>query len=121
MLKKVVAGLLVFTSVSLFGMSLSELNAASKAELMEIHGIGEAKANAILKERKNGKFKSFEDFTRVKGVGQALAKKVQNDVKSAPKKKATGTKPTAKKQDKKSTKPAPKPKETKRTTTKESK
>ncbi len=66
---------------SLFGMSLDELNSASKAELMEIKGIGEAKATAIINERKKGKFKSFEDFQRVKGVGEKMALKVKNSSK----------------------------------------
>ncbi len=86
MLKKVIAGFLIFATVSLFGMSLKELNGASKTDLMEIKGIGEAKADAILKERKNGKFKSFEDFTRVKGVGEAMANNVKHNVKSTVKK-----------------------------------
>ena len=82
MLKKVIVGFLIFATVSVFGMSLKELNKADKSDLMEIKGIGEAKADAILKERKNGKFKSFEDFTRVKGVGEAMANNVKDDVKS---------------------------------------
>ena len=82
MLKKVIVGFLIFATVSVFGMSLKELNKADKSDLMEIKGIGEAKADAILKERKNGKFKSFEDFTRVKGVGEAMANNVKHDVKS---------------------------------------
>ena len=76
------AGVLILSLTSLFGMSLKELNKADKSELMEIKGIGEAKADAILKERKNGKFTSFEDFTRVKGVGESMANNVKHDVKS---------------------------------------
>ncbi len=87
MIKKVLAGVVVFAGVSLFGMSLSQLNSASKSDLMAISGIGEAKADAILKERKHGKFKSFDDLTRVKGIGSAIAKRVKDDVKSAPQKK----------------------------------
>ena len=85
MFKKVMAGILIFATVSAFGMSLKELNKASKADLMEIKGIGDAKADAILTERKKGKFKSFEDFTRVKGVGEAMANNVKHDVKSTAK------------------------------------
>ncbi len=92
MLKKVVLGLLVLSVTSLFGMSLKELNKASKTDLMEIKGIGEAKADAILKERKNGKFKSFEDFTRVKGVGEAMANNVKHDVRSDSEAKKTSKK-----------------------------
>ena len=82
MLKKIMVALLIVGTSSLFGMSLSKLNTASKADLMEINGIGEAKASAIIKERKKGKFKSFEDFQRVEGIGEETAKNVKNDVKS---------------------------------------
>jgi len=74
-------GVLIVATSSLFGMSLNKLNSASKADLMEINGIGEAKASAIIKERKKGKFKSFEDFQRVEGIGEETAKNVKNDVK----------------------------------------
>ena len=101
------AGLLILATSSLFGMSLNKLNSASKAELMEINGIGEAKASAIIKERKKGKFKSFEDFQRVEGVGEATAKNVKNDVKmkkepkKSTKKKSTKKSKTSKKKSKK--------------------
>ena len=82
MFKKIIAGFLILATSSLFGMSLEELNSASKSELMEIKGIGEAKATAIIKERNQSEFKSFEDFQRVKGVGEKIALKVKNSVKS---------------------------------------
>ena len=82
MLKKIMTGVLILASTSLFAMSLNQLNSASKTELMEINGIGEAKATAIIKERKIAKFKSFEDFQRVEGVGEKTAKNVKNDVKA---------------------------------------
>jgi len=81
MFKKMMAGILFLASSTLFSMSLNELNSASKAELMKINGIGEKKADAIIKERKKGKFKSFEDLQRVEGVGEKTAKNVKNDVK----------------------------------------
>ena len=107
MLKKVIAGVLIIATSSLFGMSLNKLNSASKADLMEINGIGDAKASAIIKERKKGKFKSFEDFQRVEGVGEATAKNVKNDVKmkkepkKSTKKKSTKKSKTSKKKSKK--------------------
>ena len=83
MLKKVIAGFLVLATSTLFGMSLSQLNSASKSELMEINGIGDVKASAIIKERRKGKFKSFSDFERVEGIGEQTAANVKNNVKSA--------------------------------------
>ena len=100
MLKKIIAGFLVLATSTLFGMSLNQLNSASKTELMEINGIGDAKADAIIKERKKGKFKSFEDFQRVEGIGEQTSKNVKNDVKSSPKDKKV-TKSTTKSKSKK--------------------
>ena len=102
MLKKVLTGVLILATTSVFGMSLNQLNSASKAELMEINGIGDAKASAIIKERKKGKFKSFEDFQRVEGIGTETAKNVKNDVKM--KKEPKSTKKTTKKKSKSSKK-----------------
>jgi len=80
MYKKVIAGFLVFTTTTVFGMSLDQLNSASNAELMEVKGIGAAKATAIMEEREKGKFTSFEDFQRVKGIGKKNALNVKNHV-----------------------------------------
>ncbi len=81
MFKKVMAGVLILSLTSLFGMSLKELNKADKSELIQIKGIGEAKADEIIKERKKEKFKSFEDVTRVKGIGEATVNNIKHDVK----------------------------------------
>ena len=81
MFKKVMAGVLILSMTSLFGMSLKELNKADKSELIQIKGIGEAKADEIIKERKKAKFKSFEDVTRVKGIGEATVNNIKHDVK----------------------------------------
>ena len=96
------AGLLILATSSLFGMSLNALNKATKADLMEISGIGEAKAAAIIKERKKGKFKSFEDFQRVEGIGEGTANNVKHDVKS--KSESKPAKKSKKKSKKKKTK-----------------
>lgn len=46
------------------------VNTASKSELVEIKGIGEGTADAIIKYREdNGSFKSIDDLVNVKGIG----------------------------------------------------
>ena len=82
MFKKVVLGALI-CATSMFGMSLTQLNSANKADLMKINGIGAVKAAAILKERKKGKFTSFKDLTRVDGIGVQTAANLKDDVTSA--------------------------------------
>jgi len=112
MLKKIIAGVLVFATSTLFSMSLNQLNNASKTELMEINGIGEVKADAIIKERRKGKFKSFEDFQRVEGIGEQTSKNVRNNVKSQSdvKKVTKSKKKTSKKVNKKTDVPKTKTK-----------
>ncbi len=98
--------ILVLTTSLVFSMSVSELNKASKSELLKINGIGNKKADAIIKYRKDKPFKSISDVEGVKGVGPALAKNIKNDVhkkaKTTKKKKDTKIKTKPKKDDKKS-------------------
>jgi len=80
MIKKVLVGFLILATSTLFGMSLSAVNKASKSDLMNINGIGEVKAAAIMKARP---FKSFDDVESVTGVGKQLVANIKGDVKSA--------------------------------------
>ena len=51
-----------------------DVNTAQADELNGIKGIGPAMSARILDERKNGKFKDWNDFvSRVKGVGEKSA------------------------------------------------
>ncbi len=54
------------------------INSASKDELQTISGIGESKANAIIKYREeNGPFKSIDDIKNVSGIGESLFEKIK--------------------------------------------
>ena len=55
-----------------------DINSANKDTLMQIPGIGPKTADSILKYRKaNGKFKSVNDLTNVKGIGDKSLKKMK--------------------------------------------
>lgn len=59
--------------------SLISINTSTKDELMTLSGIGESKADAIIKYREeNGKFDSIEDIKNVSGIGDALYEKIKD-------------------------------------------
>ncbi len=89
MLKQLVVMLLLMGTL----MATMNVNKASKEELMSISGIGEKKAEAIIKHRKkHGKFKSIDDLKNVKGIGDALIANIKKGKKKSVKKKSGTTK-----------------------------
>lgn len=58
--------------------ALVNINTASKEELMKISGLGEAKADSIIKYREeHGAFKNIDDIKEVAGIGEALFEKIK--------------------------------------------
>jgi competence protein ComEA len=121
MFKKVIVAMAFSASTMLFAMSISEVNSASKEKLMEINGIGDKKADAIIKQRKSSKFKSFDDLQKVSGIGEKMVANIKNDVKSKTtktSKKSTKTSTKSTKESKKDTKKSTKTTSTKKSTKK---
>lgn len=59
--------------------SIISINTATKEELMTLTGIGEKKADDIIKYREeNGEFTSIEDIKNVKGIGDSLFEKIKD-------------------------------------------
>lgn len=52
------------------------INTATKADLVLIPGIGEAKADAILAQRTQRPFTSKEDLLVIKGIGDKILEKI---------------------------------------------
>ncbi|AXK48422.1 competence protein ComEA [Aliarcobacter trophiarum LMG 25534] len=77
-MKKIVAILAIFSALFLGAI---DLQTATKSELMEIKGVGEKKADAIIEYRKSNAIKSAEDLKNIKGFGDSIIENVKNDVK----------------------------------------
>lgn len=57
------------------------INTASKEELMTLAGIGESKADNIIKYRQeNGSFSAVEDLTNVSGIGESIFNKIKDSI-----------------------------------------
>jgi competence protein ComEA len=77
-MKKILLMVLLL-AVSLFAKI--DINTADAAALSEIKGLGEKKAAAIVEYRSaNGKFKSVDELTKVKGIGDKLLEKIKDEV-----------------------------------------
>lgn len=60
---------------------LININLASKDELMQLNGIGESKANAIIEYRNNnGNFKNINDITNVSGISENIFEKIKTNI-----------------------------------------
>ncbi len=59
-----------------------DINNANKTELMELKGVGPAKADAIIKHRKGNCFKTVASLTDVKGIGVKFIEKNKKNLKA---------------------------------------
>jgi len=79
--------LLVMLLLSSYLFGAINVQTASKSELMSISGVGEKKADAIIKYRKKHRLKSADDLLKVPGIGKNIVHNIKKDVKN--KKKVT--------------------------------
>jgi competence protein ComEA len=64
---------------------LVNINSATLDELLTLPGIGEDKANRIIRYREeNGPFSSIEEITKVSGIGATTFEKLKNLITVAP-------------------------------------
>lgn len=59
---------------------LININTASKEELMQLSGIGEAKAERIIEYRMNSRFRKKEDIKAVNGIGDSIYNKIKDSI-----------------------------------------
>ena len=59
---------------------LVNINTATIDELLNITGIGQSKADAIISYRNNSHFNSIEDIKNVSGIGDALFEKIKDSI-----------------------------------------
>lgn len=69
------------TGNSIFENGLINLNTATAEQLMELPGIGEAKAKGILEYRARiGQFTVIEEIKNVSGIGEAMYEKIKDKI-----------------------------------------
>jgi len=86
MLKRVLTLICLMGITMLFGMSLEEVNHASKETLMEIKGIGSSKADEIMAARKKHLFENYDTLKKLKGIGPVTVENIKKDIKTKAKK-----------------------------------
>ncbi|HYP71286.1 MAG TPA: helix-hairpin-helix domain-containing protein [Variovorax sp.] len=98
MFKKLLASLAMLAAATAF--AAVDVNKATPAELDGLKGVGPAMSQRIVDARKQGEFKSWDDFmARVKGVKEKTAEKLSTEgltINGQPYKSAAAPTPAAK-------------------------
>ena len=72
LLKKLLAVALLTAPLLVAAADAIDINSADKQQLMQMNGVGEARAEAIIEYReKNGEFGSVDELSEVSGIGAA--------------------------------------------------
>lgn len=96
-MKKLLLALFFAIAFAFPAFAAVNINTATQSELETLKGIGPAKAKAIIEYRqKNGNFKTVDDITGVKGIGDKTLAKLRPDLSIS----GTTTAPAAKATDK---------------------
>jgi competence ComEA-like helix-hairpin-helix protein len=80
MLKKLLP-ILLLSSLTLFGMSIQDIQNNSEKELSCIKGVGQKKLSNIIEYKKEHQITQIEDLLKVKGIGKKILENIKNDVK----------------------------------------
>ena len=77
LIKSIIFSFLIALPLIGFAAEQININTADKETLMSaINGVGDKKAEAIIQYREtNGSFKSIDELTNIKGIGQAMVDK----------------------------------------------
>jgi len=81
MLKKLLLFVLLVLSMTVVAFSGVNINSADEKDLVTLPGIGPVKATAIIDYRTDhGSFKSPEELTKVKGIGNKTLEKLRDQI-----------------------------------------
>lgn len=59
---------------------LVNINTASREDLLNLTGVGESKADAIIEYRKQNRFESIEDIMNIPGIKESLFNKIKDEI-----------------------------------------
>lgn len=80
-MKKLVVALIFLLFFATAAFAKININTATAEELTALPGIGQAKAEAIVKYREaNGPFKTVDELGNVKGIGNKILENIKGEI-----------------------------------------